>query len=228
MTVNEEVTATIEEYLECIYKLQEKSEVARTSDIVKSLGVAPGTVTNTVAWLEKENLVTHKPYKGVKLTQKGRKIALRVIRKHRLSERLLVDILHMEKDRVHDVACKLEHSITDEMIKPLEEALKYPKTCPHGNPIPTEDGEIIEEKSLPLLELAVGEQGTVVKITEERSDLLRYLDKIGLAPKVQIEILEKAPFNGPITMKIGSTNHAISRAVASIIQVKRAKNNEGG
>jgi len=227
MTVNEEVTATIEEYLECIYKLQEKSGVARTSAIVKSLGVAPGTVTNTVAWLEKENLVTHKPYKGVKLTQKGRKIALRVIRKHRLSERLLVDILHMEKDRVHDVACKLEHSITDEMIKPLEEALKYPKTCPHGNPIPTEDGEIIEEKSLPLLELAVGEQGTVVKITEEHSDLLRYLDKIGLAPKAPIEILEKAPFNGPITIKIGSTSHAISRAIASIIQVKRAKNNEG-
>jgi len=228
MTVNEGVTATIEEYLECIYKLQEKSGVARTSAIVKSLGVAPGTVTNTVAWLEKENLVTHKPYKGVKLTQKGRKIALRVIRKHRLSERLLVDILHMEKDRVHDVACKLEHSITDEMIKPLEEALKYPKTCPHGNPIPTEDGEIIEEKSLPLLELAVGEQGTVVKITEEHSDLLRYLDKIGLAPKAPIEILEKAPFNGPITIKIGSTSHAISRAIASIIQVKRAKNNEGG
>ena len=94
MTTNE-VTAVIEEYLECIYKLQEKSGVARTSDIVESIGVAPGTVTNTVEWLEKENLVTHKPYRGVKLTPKGAKIALQVIRKHRLSERLLVDILHM-------------------------------------------------------------------------------------------------------------------------------------
>jgi DtxR family Mn-dependent transcriptional regulator len=220
MTANIEVTAVIEEYLECIYKLQEKSGVARTNDIVKSLEVAPGTVTNTVEWLEKQGLVTHKPYKGVKLTQKGRKIALQVIRKHRLSERLLVDILHMGRDKVHDAACKLEHSITEEMIKPLEEALKHPKTCPHGNPIPTEGGEIIEEKSLPLLELAVGEQGTVVKITEEKADLLRYLDKLGLVPKAPIEILEKAPFNGPITVKVGSTNHAISRAVASIIQVK--------
>jgi len=223
MTVNEEVTAAIEEYLECIYKLQEKSGVARTSDIVKSLGVAPGTVTNTVEWLEKEGLVAHKPYKGVKLTHKGRKIALQVIRKHRLSERLLVDILHMERDKVHDTACKLEHSITDEMIKPLEEALKHPKTCPHGNPIPTEGGEIIEEKSRSLLGLTVGEQSTIVKITEERSDLLHYLDKLGLVPKASIEILEKAPFNGPITVKVGSTNHAISRAVASIIQVKRTK-----
>jgi len=222
MTVNE-VTAAIEEYLECIYKLQEKSGVARTSDIVKSLSVAPGTVTNTVEWLEKQNLVNHKPYKGVKLTQKGRKIALQVIRKHRLSERLLVDILHMRRDQAHDAACKLEHSITDEMIKPLEEVLKHPKTCPHGNPIPTENGEIIEEKSLPLLELAIGEQGTIVKITEERYDLLNYLDKLGLVPKASIEILEKAPFNGPITIKVGSTNHAISRAVAAIIKVKRTK-----
>jgi len=222
MTVNE-VTATIEEYLECIYKLQEKSGVARTSDIVKSLNVAPGTVTNTVEWLEKQDLVTHKPYKGVKLTQKGREIALQVIRKHRLSERLLVDILHMRRDQAHDAACKLEHSITDEMIKPLEEVLKHPKTCPHGNPIPTANGEIIEEKSLPLLELALGEQGTIVKITEERYDLLNYLDTLGLVPKASIEILEKAPFNGPITVKVGSTNHAISRAVAAIIQVKRTK-----
>jgi DtxR family Mn-dependent transcriptional regulator len=219
MTVNEEVTAVIEEYLECIYRLQEKSGVARTGDIVKSLGVTPGTVTNTVEWLEKQDLVTHKPYKGVKLTQKGMKIALQVIRKHRLSERLLVDILHMERAKAHDAACKLEHSITDEMIKPLEKALKHPKTCPHGNPIPTEDGEIIEEKSRPLLELAVGEQSMIVKITEERSDLLQYLDKIGLVPKASIEILEKAPFDGPITVKVNLTSHAISRAVASIIQV---------
>jgi DtxR family Mn-dependent transcriptional regulator len=221
MSVNEEVTAAIEEYLECIYKLQEKNGVARTSNIVKSLGVAPGTVTNTVEWLEKEDLVTHKPYKGVKLTEKGRKIALQVIRKHRLSERLLVDILHMEWDKVHDAACKLEHGITDEMIKPLEKALKHPSTCPHGNPIPSKYGGIIEEKSQPLLELATGEQSTIVKITEERSDILHYLNELGLVPRVSIEILEKAPFNGPITVKVGSTSHAISRQIASIIQVKQ-------
>jgi DtxR family Mn-dependent transcriptional regulator len=223
MSVSEEVTAVIEEYLECIYRLQEKSGVARTSDIVKSLEVTPGTVTNTVEWLEKEGLVLHKPYKGVKLTQKGRKIALRVIRRHRLSERLLVDILHMEWDKVHDAACKLEHGITDEIIKPLEKALKHPKTCPHGNPIPTKCGGIIEEKSQPLLELATGEQSTIAKITEERSDLLHYLNELGLVPRASIEILKKAPLNGPITVKVGSTSHAISRAVASIIQVKRTK-----
>jgi DtxR family Mn-dependent transcriptional regulator len=129
----------------------------------------------------------------------------------------------MEWDKVHDAACKLEHSLTDEIIKPLEKALKHPKTCPHGNPIPTKCGGIIEEKSQPLIELGTGEQSTIVKITEERSDLLHYLDKLGLVPGASIEILEKAPLNGPITVKVGSTSHALSRAIASIIQVKRTK-----
>jgi len=110
MSVSEEISAVIEEYLECIFKLQEKSGVARTSDIVKSLGVVPGTVTNTVEWLEKEGLVTHKPYKGVKLTEKGRKIALQVIRRHRLSERLLTDILNMKWDKAHDAAGENEEA----------------------------------------------------------------------------------------------------------------------
>jgi len=221
MSVSEEISAVIEEYLECIYRLQEKSGVARTNDIVKSLGVVPGTVTNTVKWLEKEGLVTHKPYKGVKLTEKGRKIALQVIRRHRLSERLLTDILHMDWDKVHDAACKLEHSLTNEIIKPLEKALKHPKTCPHGNPIPTKCGGIIKEESQPLIELGTGEQSTIVKIIEERTDLLHYLNKLGLVPGASIEILEKAPLNGPITVKVGSTSHALSRAIASVIQVKR-------
>ena len=221
MSVSEEISAVIEEYLECIFKLQEKSGVARTNDIVKSLGVVPGTVTNTVEWLEKEGLVTHKPYKGVKLTEKGRKIALQVIRRHRLSERLLTDILHIEWDKVHDAACKLEHGITDEIIRPLEKALGHPKTCPHGNPIPTKCGGIIEEESQPLTALNEREQGTIVKITEEKADLLRYLDTMGLVPGASLEVVGKAPFNGPITIKVGRTNRALSREVASIIKVKR-------
>ena len=221
MSVSEEISAVIEEYLECIFKLQEKSGVARTNDIVKSLGVVPGTVTNTVEWLEKEGLVTHKPYKGVKLTEKGRKIALQVIRRHRLSERLLTDILHMEWDKVHDAACKLEHSITDEIIKPLEKTLGHPKTCPHGNPIPTKCGGIIEEESQPLTALNEREQGTIVKIAEEKADLLRYLGIMGLVPGASLEVVGKAPFNGPIVIKVGRTNRALSCEVASIIKVKR-------
>lgn len=219
--MTQEVTAVVEEYLEAIYRLQENSGAARTSDIVRMLEVVPGTVTNTVERLEKEGYVTHEPYKGVKLTEKGLKIALQVVRRHRLSERLLTDILHVEWDKVHDPACKLEHGIADDIIKPLEMALKNPKTCPHGNPIPTKRGGIAEEKSQSLALLDKQEQGTIVKITDENPDLLHYLNSIGIAPRVQIKVVEKAPFNGPITLKVGGATHALSREVALIIKVKR-------
>jgi len=218
-----QVTPVMEEYLEAVYRLQEKSGVARTSDMVNVLKVAPGTVTNNIERLEKEGYITHEPYKGVKLTEKGLKIALQVVRRHRLSERLLTDILHIEWGKVHDVACKLEHAIADEIVKPLEKALGHPKTCPHGNPIPTKCGGIIEEKSQSLTMLKERERGIIVKITEEKSDLLHYLDTLELVPGASVEILEKAPFNGPITLKIGSSSHALSRKMASIIQVKKVK-----
>ncbi|MGQ9530666.1 MAG: metal-dependent transcriptional regulator [Candidatus Bathycorpusculaceae bacterium] len=223
MSHNEEITVVTEEYLECIYRLEEKRGAARTNDIVKMLNVVPGTVTNTVERLEKDGFLTHSPYKGVKLTEKGRKIALQVIRRHRLSERLLVDILHMKWEKVHDAACKLEHGITEEITKPLEKALKHPKTCPHGNPIPTACGGIIEERTMPLTNLAIGKKGVIVKITEEQIALLQYLGKLGLVPGTSVEILEKAPLDGPITVKIGSSSHALSRAITSVIQVKQAK-----
>jgi DtxR family Mn-dependent transcriptional regulator len=216
-----EVTEVVEEYLEGIYRLQEKSGVARTSDIVKVLQVVPGTVTNTVERLEKEGMLRHEPYRGVKLTDKGRKIALDVIRRHRLSERLLTDFVHVDWDKAHDAACRLEHGITDDVIKKLEKALGHPKTCPHGNPIPTKCGGIIEEESQPLTALNEREQGIIVKITEEKADLLRYLDTMGLVPGASLEIVGKAPFSGPITIKVGRTNRALSREVASIIKVKR-------
>jgi DtxR family Mn-dependent transcriptional regulator len=214
-----EVSTATEKYLETIYRLQGKTSKARTSDIVNTLNVAPGTVTNTVERLEKEGYVTHEPYRGVKLTERGRKIALQAVRRHRLSERLLTDILHVKWDRAHDAACKLEHGLTDEMIKPLEKALKHPRTCPHGNPIPTKCGGIIEEKSQTLTALNEHEKGSVVKVTDENADLLHYLDTLGLVPGASIEVLEKAPFNGPITLKVCGTSRSLSRPMASVIQV---------
>ncbi|MEM3403156.1 MAG: metal-dependent transcriptional regulator [Nitrososphaeria archaeon] len=219
--MSKEVTPIVEEYLEVIYKLQEKKEVARTSDIVASLKVSPGTVTNTVERLERDGLIVHVPYKGAKLTDKGQRIALNVIRRHRLSERLLTDILHVEWEKAHEAACKLEHAIDNDVIKKLEKALNHPKTCPHGNPIPTKCGGIIEEKSQPLVELNVKESCMIMKVIEEKPELLHYLGTLGLVPNTKIEILDKAPFDGPITLKVGKANRVLSHEVASIIKVRR-------
>lgn len=222
MSETQEVSATIEEYLEAIYRLEGREGSAKTGDLAKELDVALGTITNTIESMEKQHLVIHKPYKGVKLTGNGRKIALDVVRRHRLSERLLTDILKLGWSKAHGAACKLEHAIADkDVIKSLEKALGKPKTCPHGNPIPEESGRILEEKSKPLADLDLGERGIISKITDERSELLQYLSTLGLTPGTDVQIEDKAPFNGPITVKVTGASFALGRNVASVIWVKK-------
>jgi DtxR family Mn-dependent transcriptional regulator len=222
MSSIEVVSPTIEEYLESIYRLEEKKGSAKTGDLAKELNVALGTITNTIESMEKQNLITHKPYKGVNLTKKGRKIALDVVRRHRLSERLLTDVLHIDWSKAHNAACKLEHAIADkDIIKPLEKALGKPKTCPHGNPIPSESGKVIEEKSELLANLGLGKEGIIVKVTDERPDMLQYLATLGLVPGANVQVEEKAPFNGPIIVKVMGASYALGRNVASVIWVKK-------
>lgn len=222
MSTAEQVSSTVEEYLEAIYRLQERNGAAKTTELAKQLNVALGTITNTIESLEKQNFVVHQPYKGVKLTLKGRKIALSVVRRHRLSERLVVDILKVDWGKAHDAACKLEHVFADkDLIGPLEKALGNPKTCPHGNPIPSASGEVAEEQSQMLASLNAGEKGVIVKVTDERPDILHYLSRLGIRLGEQVLVQEKAPFDGPIMVKVGTANFALGRNVASIVWVKK-------
>jgi len=147
------VSNQAEEYLEAIYRLEQKTGYARTMDLARSLNVVPGSITNTIDNLEKKGLVIHIPYRGVKLTDNGQKIASNVLRRHRLAERLLTDILHIDWSQVHDPACKLEHALSPEILKPLEKVLGHPKRCPHGNLIPTKCGGVFEEETVALSEL---------------------------------------------------------------------------
>jgi len=215
------VSSEAEEYLEAIYRLEKKTGFAKTLELARQLKVVPGSVTNTIEGLERRSLVVHEPYKGVKLTEEGRKLALEVLRRHRLAERLLIDVLRLDWSQVHDAACKLEHAIPKDIIEPLEKALTHPKTCPHGNPIPTAFGGIIEEESEPLVDLNPKEKGIIVKITEEKSDVLQYLAALGLVPGASVEVERKIPFGGPITLKVGDVSHTLEHEFASIISVRR-------
>jgi DtxR family Mn-dependent transcriptional regulator len=221
MTDNQPISPATEEYLEQIYRLEEEHGVARTKQIAEKVGVSLGTVTNTIEALKQRHLVLHEPYKGVKLTEAGRRIALTVLRRHRLSERLLTDFLNIEFSKVHDHACRLEHVITSDLAKSLEKALGHPKTCPHGNPIPTMCGGIVEEASHPLGNLDKGAASVVVKIVDERSDLLEYLSRLNLIPGAHIRVVEKAPLNGPITVMIDGKQHPLSRHIASLVWVRK-------
>ncbi|MCJ7609819.1 metal-dependent transcriptional regulator, partial [Candidatus Bathyarchaeota archaeon] len=135
-----ELSPIEEEYLEAIWHLEEQKKVARTGDISQRLKVTMGTASNMIDHLEHEGLLEHEHYRGVRLTEKGREAATTVVRRHRLGERLLTDILHLDWSGAHDAACKLEHSLTKEVTDSLDATLGNPKTCPHGNPIPSEDG----------------------------------------------------------------------------------------
>ena len=133
-----------EEYVEMIYKLQERHGMAKTKELSEIMHVVPGSITNTIEHLESHGLVTHEPYRGVKLTRQGEKIALDIIRRHRLAECLLSELLKAEWSTVHEDACKLEHALSKKLTDLLEERLGHPKFCPHGNPIPTQSGSMDE------------------------------------------------------------------------------------
>jgi DtxR family Mn-dependent transcriptional regulator len=214
---DDHVSPAIEEYLEQIYRLEQSHGVARTTQIAEKVGVELGTVTNTVDALKKRRLVLHEPYKGVKLTESGRRIALLVLRRHRLAERLLTDLLDVDWSRVHDLACRLEHAIPDDLTKFIEKAVGHPRVCPHGSPIPTGCGGVVEKPSIPLSTLDPGSRGVVAKVTEEQQDRLEYLMTLNLVPGTKVTVVEKAPFDGPITVEVNGHRHPISRAIASLI-----------
>jgi len=215
------VTHQAEEYLEAIYRLEQKGGFARTMELARNLNVVPGSVTNTIENLKRKGLVIHKPYKGVKLTENGRKIASSVLRRHRLAERLLTDILHLDWSKVHDQACKLEHALSPEILKPLEKALGHPKKCPHGNPIPTSCGGIFEEETMALSELGANVSGVIVKITEEKSETLQQLTRLNLIPGKWVQVENKIVPSGSLTIRVEGESCTIDHDLASIIYVKK-------
>jgi len=217
----EEPTEPVEMYLETVYRLKDTQGSARTSTIAESLGVSLGAVTNTLASLETRGLVRRKAYRGVELTPRGKIIALRALRKHRLAERLLTEVLGMEWSEVHEMADRLEHAITDDITEALEKLLNNPKTCPHGNPIPTSNGRMRQPSTEPLSDLNPTQRGILVSIGDEKSDLLSYLASLGLVPGVSICVEEKAPFNGPIIVNVRGSRYALGQQVACAIRVRK-------
>ncbi|MGB9683684.1 MAG: metal-dependent transcriptional regulator [Candidatus Bathyarchaeales archaeon] len=187
----QELSREAEEYVEAIYKLQKRRGVAKTKELAEELKVVPGSITNTIVHLERHGLVEHTPYRGVKLTSEGEKLALQIIRRHRLAERLLTDLLEAEWSDVHESACRLEHALTEDVLSLLEKRLGYPKFCPHGNPIPTENGEISDVECSPLISAAVNQTCIVAKIVNERKETLLALASKGIKPNVPVHIVKK-------------------------------------
>src|SRR5690625_2668839 len=220
----ENYTASVEDYLKTIYEIEEASGTAATTDIANRLDVAPASVSGMVRRLAEQGLLEHERYRGVRLTDEGRRVALGTIRRHRVIEAYLTARLGYAWDRVHDEAERLEHAASDELLDRMAEALGEPTVDPHGAPIPTREGEIDEGETITLLELVPGEKARIVRVGDDDPELLRYLDELGLGLGTVVTVLERAPFDGPITLRIaedGTTREeAIGPSVAGALRVE--------
>jgi DtxR family transcriptional regulator, Mn-dependent transcriptional regulator len=214
-----DLSVAIQDYLKEIYKIQASGERATTTAIARRMGVAPSSVTSMLKKLAALGLVEHAPYRGVELSEAGSKIALEVIRHHRLLEQYLAETLGLGIDAVHAEADRLEHVISEELEARIDEQLGYPTHDPHGDPIP-DAGLNLDRTSLRSLEaLAPGEQATVRRIPDGDAELLRYLAELTLVPGRRVTMRRSEPFGGPVTVDVDGSEHAISRELAGRIGV---------
>jgi len=220
-----ELSAPVEDYLKAIFEIAasegtpvgvatpETTEagVAGTNEIAQALGFAPASVTGMLRRLAEQGLITYERYRGVRLTDKGRRAALRTIRRHRVIEAYLTSALGYPWDRVHAEAERLEHAASDELIDRMASAIGEPATDPHGAPIPTREGTLAARPLIPLSEVAAGGQVRVRQVGDRDPERLRYLAELGIVPGVNVQVLAHAPFGGPISLLVGAEEQHISR-----------------
>jgi DtxR family transcriptional regulator, Mn-dependent transcriptional regulator len=210
----------IEDYLKTIYMLAETESPVSTSRIAEAREVKPASATNMIQRLDKLNLVHYEKHYGVTLTEAGQKIALEVLRHHRLIELYLIEALGFSWDEVHEQADVLEHVISEKLEERIAAALGHPTLDPHGDPIPAKDGTIIQVKTQPLSSLAVGHQATVARIFDDaNSEMLRYLAQLGLIPGRSLRLLQREPFEGPLTLQVGDETLVVGHTVAQAVLV---------
>jgi DtxR family Mn-dependent transcriptional regulator len=212
-------TESVEDYLKTIYEVQRTQGKVTTTLLAEQLRIAPPSVTGMIKKLAGMKLVTHQPYQGIALTEAGEKIALEVIRHHRLIERYLAEALGLSWDRVHEEAEKWEHVLSEDLEDRIDAALGYPTTDPHGAPIPDRNGMIAPSATLRLADLQPGQSAIIAEVSDHDSALLRYLGSLGLYPGTEVHVVDVAPFNGPLTVRLKATEHALGREVASYIFV---------
>jgi DtxR family transcriptional regulator, Mn-dependent transcriptional regulator len=215
------ITPAVEDYLKAIYTLQQQQGVVTTSLLGEQRGSKPGSVTGMIKKLAEMNLVQHTPYQGVLLTPAGERIALEVIRHHRLLELYLVEALGYSWDEVHEEAEKLEHHISEKLEARIAAHLGHPTFDPHGDPIPTLEGELPRSADLRLADLCITDQARVIRMRDQSAERLRYLADLGLVPGALVEVTASAPFDGPISLRLGEATHALDRRMARTIEVER-------
>jgi DtxR family transcriptional regulator, Mn-dependent transcriptional regulator len=221
MAVNQEISDAVQDYSKAIWSLAQRSaQPVSTSALAQRLGVSPASASAMVKRLESIGLATREPYHGVRLTRAGERVALEVLRHHRLLELYLAEALGMSWDRVHEEAEVLEHAISPELSELIAAKLGNPTRDPHGDPIPTANGEIDETPTRSLADLAAGERGRFARVSDSNSEMLRYLSERGIAPGDELECVGHEPFGGPLTVRANGREHALGDLLARAMRVE--------
>lgn len=211
----------VEDYTKAIFSLESRGdEPVSTNALAERLGITPGSVSAMLKKLDDLGLTTHVPYRGVRLTADGRRLALEVIRHHRLLESFLAEALGMPWDRVHAEAEVLEHVISEELEELIATKLGHPALDPHGDPIPNADLELEERPTESMESLQPGEEGVFVRVSDSDPEMLRYLAGCGISPGDRFAVRERQPFGGPLYVVFGEREHAIGGQLAGAMRVE--------
>jgi DtxR family Mn-dependent transcriptional regulator len=224
-TTEHPYTPVVEDYLKAIWMLQQVESPVSTSRIAERLGLTAAAVTAMIKRLAEHDLLRHEPYYGVRLTAAGELAALRIIRRHRVLELFLVEKLGYEWDRVHDEAERLEHAASDELIERLARLMGEPERDPHGSAIPTAAGEVDRSRYPALGDLDPGDSRRILEVQVQEPEQLRYLGSLNLKPGSEVEVVEKSPFEGPISLSINGAPAVISYSLAQRIRVRAEEKN---
>jgi DtxR family transcriptional regulator, Mn-dependent transcriptional regulator len=220
LALTSEFSHAVEDCLKAIFLLAAEERGAGTSALAERLGISPGAVTKMVKKLASLRLVDHSPYRGVTLTPGGEKIALEVIRHHRLLELYLHEALGYTWDQVHSEAERLEHVLSEEMEEKIDALLGRPALDPHGDPIPSREGTLALPPATRLSDLPDDLAATVARVQNDDPELLRYLGRLGLYPGAAVCVRRREPFSGPLFIRVGDTDHAIGREVGDSVYVR--------
>jgi DtxR family Mn-dependent transcriptional regulator len=215
-----EFSPAVEDYAKAIYALQEDDQTVGITTLAQRLNVTPASASGMVRRLDELGLVTHERYHGVRLTEAGTRLALEVIRHHRLLELYLAESLGVPWDRVHQEAEVLEHVLSEELEALIADKLGNPTHDPHGDPIPNADLVIAEERTACLSTLEPGEEATVVRISDAEPEMLRYLAARAIVPGAHLRVVDKQPFGGPLFVEVGGATHALGGQLASSLRVR--------
>ncbi len=217
ISTTREYSEAIEDFLKAVYMIQRGQERVPTSALAEMLKISPSSASEMAKKLARAHLVEHEPYRGVRLTQGGRRVALEIIRNHRLLELFLVRTLGYGWDEVHEEAERLEHAVSERLIQRIAEFLGHPRFDPHGDPIPDPTGDIHYRDLIPLAEYSPAHTGRVARLSDQSPEMLRYLAEKGLTVGATVEVLKADPFDGPLTLRVNGNEQVIGVNVAQCV-----------